>query len=539
MAEASSHGGDTGADDVQDPNNLPSAGSKRRRTGGPTAAASSRGVANLTPEQLARKRANDREAQRAIRERTKNQIDRLNQRIHELESQQPYHDLQIVLREKEAIEAENADIRKRLESIVSIIQPVLRTAGGLNGDPHTRVELAAAAERSLLPAIPGPRDPTSHPSHDSPGPRALHEIASPNGGVQSPGANEASRQWLFPGETPTSHARGWSGDSPQFEHSRPSITPETSFDERLGVDFLLTDTAQRRVVDPDLPPPQHPATSRPAQTQQAPLMVPHLTLPRQIPATCPLDVIMLDFLAERHMRAAEGVPVKTLVGPLYPNFTQLVYPERNVDAHPLSKLFTDILRTFPEIFGLPEQVAIVFIMFLIMRWQIEPTRENYDRLPDWVTPRASQLFVPHPYWIDHLPWPRLRDNLIASSPIVPFDSFFIPFTTTISLNWPYEARDCLLPASKIHAASLSATPSVPTSSPYSTAANAGSPQPPTPQPAASTPGTVGGGAKDDEQWLINPAFESHLRDLNNWTLGPSFRSLFPGFTAGVRIKEGR
>lgn len=134
MAGASSHDGDTGADDAQDPSNPPPVGSKRRRTGGPTTASSSRGVANLTPEQLARKRANDREAQRAIRERTKNQIDRLNQRIHELESQQPYHDLQIVLREKEAIEAENADIRKRLESIVSIIQPVLRTAGGLNGE---------------------------------------------------------------------------------------------------------------------------------------------------------------------------------------------------------------------------------------------------------------------------------------------------------------------------------------------------------------------------------------------------------------------
>jgi hypothetical protein len=113
---------------------------------------------------------------------------------------------------------------------------------------------------------------------------------------------------------------------------------------------------------------------------------------------------MLDFLAERQMRAAEGVPLKELVGPLYPNFTRLMYPERNVDAHPLSKLFTDILSTFPEIFGLPEQVAIVFIMFLVMRWQIEPTQENYDRMPDWVTPRASQLFVPHPYWIDHLPW---------------------------------------------------------------------------------------------------------------------------------------
>jgi hypothetical protein len=102
---------------------------KRRRTGG----TSSRGVANLTPEQLARKRANDREAQRAIRERTKNQIDRLNQRIQDLESQQPYHDLQIVLREKEAVEATNADIRKRLETVLSLIQPIVRPQGGLNG----------------------------------------------------------------------------------------------------------------------------------------------------------------------------------------------------------------------------------------------------------------------------------------------------------------------------------------------------------------------------------------------------------------------
>lgn len=126
-AEASPDGEAAQQSDTQLSSQQPA--QKRRRTG----ATSSRGVANLTPEQLARKRANDREAQRAIRERTKNQIDRLNQRIRELESQQPYHDLQIVIREKEAVQAENADIRKRLESVVSIIQPILRASGGLNG----------------------------------------------------------------------------------------------------------------------------------------------------------------------------------------------------------------------------------------------------------------------------------------------------------------------------------------------------------------------------------------------------------------------
>jgi hypothetical protein len=212
---------------------------------------------------------------------------------------------------------------------------------------------------------------------------------------------------MFPGDGPTSHMRRYS-NSPQYEPARPPQVqaPEMPFDERLGVDFLL-DNGQRRAVDPNLPPPQQPQPTNVScniHAQYAPNLAAHLTLPRNIQPTCPLDVILLDFLQDRQSRAADGVPIKTLVGPLYPNFTSLVYPERNVESHPLSQLFTDILRTFPDICGKPEQVAIVFIMFLVMRWQIEPSQENYDRLPHWVTPRPSQLFVGHPCWVDHLPW---------------------------------------------------------------------------------------------------------------------------------------
>jgi hypothetical protein len=106
-----------------DPNNSDS--NKKRRTTG----ASSRGVANLTPDQLAKKRANDREAQRAIRERTRSTIENLERKIRELTSQQPYQELQHVLRQKELVEAENADIKKRLASVLSLIQPVLGQHG--------------------------------------------------------------------------------------------------------------------------------------------------------------------------------------------------------------------------------------------------------------------------------------------------------------------------------------------------------------------------------------------------------------------------
>jgi hypothetical protein len=113
--------------DLEEDSNVTSPGtfeSKKRRTG-----TGSRGVASLTPDQLAKKRANDREAQRAIRERTKNQIESLEKKIRDLTSQQPYQELQHVLREKELVEAENADIKKRLASVLSLIHPIVGQHG--------------------------------------------------------------------------------------------------------------------------------------------------------------------------------------------------------------------------------------------------------------------------------------------------------------------------------------------------------------------------------------------------------------------------
>ena len=90
---------------------------------------SSRGVANLTPEQLAKKRANDREAQRAIRERTKIQIETLEQKIKDLTSQQPYQDLQGLIRQKDILQTENEEIRRQLASVIQTLQACVSNTG--------------------------------------------------------------------------------------------------------------------------------------------------------------------------------------------------------------------------------------------------------------------------------------------------------------------------------------------------------------------------------------------------------------------------
>lgn len=115
---------------------------------------------------------------------------------------------------------------------------------------------------------------------------------------------------------------------------------------------------------------------------------------------------------------------------------------------------------------------------------------------------------------DNIPRPRLRDATVQTTPFPQFDSFFVPYTTTLSLNWPYTDSDVLLP---------SATPQ-----------NNGT-------NSAASPGSISSHVSDPNEpfWRMNPVFETHVRDLRNWSLGTLFRDAYPQWAETVRIKEGR
>ncbi|KAG7403606.1 hypothetical protein Forpe1208_v016285 [Fusarium oxysporum f. sp. rapae] len=72
-------------------------------------------ASTLTPSQLARKRANDREAQRAIRARTKEHIDRLERELEDLKSKQSRDQtVQELLRRNQALEEELMRLKENM-----------------------------------------------------------------------------------------------------------------------------------------------------------------------------------------------------------------------------------------------------------------------------------------------------------------------------------------------------------------------------------------------------------------------------------------
>ncbi|KAK4121790.1 hypothetical protein N657DRAFT_647277 [Parathielavia appendiculata] len=520
--------------------------SKKRKT-----AKGSRGVANLTPEQLERKRANDREAQRAIRERQRLRTEQYERQIAELKSTRPYQELQNALRQKEAVEAELADLKRCMAAIVSMIQPVLgRSAGlGMSGDdapvPPGRLAqglTGAPADQSCQSSFHG--HPLTQPLTAS----STHNSASTPTSATSPASVGTHGRWqssLSPVAPPASVDGQHPQPSPEMallHQQRCDLAHGLDLgSDKLGLHFLIEpnlkiarmqsgvngaqDSPKYRHVpmkhdwtasmsmmpgmqgaaqpqqptqspiysQPPVPgsgvPPLGPLKSQvPSPSSRSPSL--HSLVPSNCPPTCPLDSILLDFLAERRQRAAEGLSQSEIIGPRYPSVSSLLNPAVSAYSHPLSKVFTDILARFPDLSSLPERVAVLYLMFLLMRWQVAPTEENYLRLPAWFRPVRNQIEKEHPAWLDHLPFPKMREKLVAEYEPgeFPFDNFFIPFTTTLSLNWPYEDAYVLL---------------------------------------ASPTG---------EELMINPVFEQHLAELKNWTLGPAFETAFPQLTGCYNLK---
>lgn len=470
----------------------------------------SRGVANLTPEQLAKKRANDREAQRAIRKRTKFRIDELELRVRELESRPLYQELQEAQRQKDDAHAENEELRRKLSSVMAIIQPALKSPGP---SASTRTGIAAGgchisgpnahhrpSHFSAEPPSPASHaelsnnTPSNPPSFDQPLRTSMGlDSASYTGSpisLEAPSPVHAAHQ---PNNASSmQREQDWTLSS-AFHFQRRGLLHNLDFSgngERLGLNFLLDSSRQVPKINEIRRSPSSSSATVSMRYPQSHNISPdgsfsgtspaaHSVPIRNIEATCPLDAILLDFLCTRQRDAADGVSSGQLVGPPYPSVSSLLNPQESVNSHPLSNVFTDILRTFPNINCLPEQVAVLYTMFLLMRWQIYPTQDNYDRLPHWMTPRTSQILTPHPAWMDYLVWPAMRDRMITNHQNYDFSNWFIPFTSSLSVNWPYEATDALL----------------------------------------STP--------ESEELMINPVFESHLRNLNNWSLGPAFARAYP------------
>lgn len=202
-----------------------------------------RKVASLSAEQLERKRANDREAQRSIRQRTKDHIEHLESQVDRLQAQvnemrprnEQFNDL---LRQNAALQDENAQLKHQLAGYTSrqdfagsTEQPgAFRSGWNLGEGPSTGASSIPTTNTMLASHYPAP----SHPLGVARTPSAL-SVSS-----RSPHPHE----WQQPFSSTRSSSLGESSDAEYSTRMEPYMEGQLQHNSRMTTPSLPLATPQ-------------------------------------------------------------------------------------------------------------------------------------------------------------------------------------------------------------------------------------------------------------------------------------------------------
>ncbi|KAI0431235.1 hypothetical protein F5Y09DRAFT_202903 [Xylaria sp. FL1042] len=419
-----------------------------------------RSVSTLTPSQLARKRANDREAQRAIRARTKEHIENLEREIDELRSQQSRDQtVQDLLGRNRALEAEVRRLRESL-GIRSTGHnvPYPSSYNGSSSQPssygHSTPEYPIVSDMPPYSNVPDTTSiwpssvPCSLPS----------TVSSPS----SPSAPEEYGNTYFPPNTSSVILERSS--MPPTIHS-PAASCITNGD--VGFDDVKSVTSRIWMPTADRHRPNLPnLPSGPLERVPGVLLgVPGNNLASQpnlpyweIPvltsdACCQEDALICGYIADcrRLTDHAGGLPHRELLlGPRRPN----VRPLLQAHGHLLGSLglqgpqvqtapdypFVSIVSTIFDMNNLElplERVGSFLLFRALIAWLVQPTRDTYIGLREIFAPQSKQQQIPHPQWMDFILWPHLRSAIIERQSMYNTPEFrHVYFTHLRVKSWP-------------------------------------------------------------------------------------------------------
>ncbi|KAI0134178.1 hypothetical protein BJ170DRAFT_591166 [Xylariales sp. AK1849] len=411
-----------------------------------------RSVSTLTPSQLARKRANDREAQRAIRARTKEHIENLERELEELRSTQSRDEtVQDLMRRNRALEEE----LHRLKDSMGI--PSSSSRNFYPPAYHSSNPRPPAQSNSEYSMELGSYDNLSNSGDGWPSaiPRAIPStVSSPS----SSGATDDLGSAYFPTSAPSMLDR--SGLSSSM--NSPTVS---CISGKMGYDDIKPEARHRVPTDQHSPNPTSLSTAAPMEP--VPRVLPGVlnainesttttyweTPPSVAKPLSQTDALLVSYVqdCQRLVNLAVGRPhPEVIFGPSCPNIRRLVETHWDLAAivpqstlqlqpappHPLVELATTLSDDHHLVMML-ERLGNYVLLQRLLAWLIQPTQETYTLLGDELVPRQTQRTIPHPQWIDFLYWGQLRDAVIQRQDVYATTEFRHLYSSSLRLlNWP-------------------------------------------------------------------------------------------------------
>ncbi|KAH6672278.1 hypothetical protein B0J14DRAFT_483159 [Halenospora varia] len=453
-----------------------------------------RSVTHLSKAQLARKRANDREAQRNIRQRTKEHIENLEKKVKELEETNRSASMELVLKRNKELEVEVETLRAQ---IAAHANPVAS-----DSIPSEIPEELLMQQKVSLEWIPEPQAsaqwPGAVPSH-------LQSMDSPEIPVSN-GAYNSQPTHVYPATTAPMGYESEDTDSKNIYS--PTITP-------VWEDPMVFGNTSQAVSQPTPAwAPFHPAFNQPSRfadlqqsgfsdllnqptytnttcwQQQPSIYAWQISTKLKAPVTF-VDQLMFGVIHSQRQLALHGdVTGEDVIGPSFPS-VHLLFNEPG-PAKPPSTL-TEVMARYSAVLSnrgfalIPEKLASFMCMYRFVQWQISPTYETFQTLHDWQAPRPCQLLTPHPAWMDLPPWGKFREKVIENQARYDNPEFQNDYATNLCVNFPHDPMKALI--------------------------------------------------FEDGQIMVSPLLDRHLSDISHMSMRKPFTIKYPEFRDVCRFEE--
>ncbi|KAJ0324844.1 hypothetical protein COL5a_007613 [Colletotrichum fioriniae] len=417
----------------------------------PTKRKGTRSVSTLTPSQLARKRANDREAQRAIRARTKEHIERLERELEELKSERGRDQSQTVqelLRKNKALEEELFKLRESM--------------GVPNGQSYPN-SVYDDNLSSISGAVPSPR---SSPFPSNGDYNVMQELGPSY--VPMPDASESWGPGIPVSVPSTVSSPSSSANTDEYGAGYiPTSVPAPMMDARSipakmseydDVDSAVVEFVSNSGV---LPTTVSSLIRQPGTTLwEIPTLI--------VPPTCRIDQLIVGFIQDcrrlSQLKSLDNILRPTRVNvknfleyhPASPTTEpprcQLADLDRAASTtatgpgakHPMAELITALVNK-AGVTNVIERLAVFAITQRAIAWLVHPTREAYQAIVPELTPKPCQTRIPHPQWIDLILWAPLRTAIIERQELYANEEFQGVYSSSLRLiNWPCRPIDALV-----------------------------------------------------------------------------------------------
>ncbi|KAL4932508.1 bZIP transcription factor [Aspergillus undulatus] len=371
----------------------------------------------LTGDRAARKREQDRQAQRSAREKTKKLIAHLESRIETLTRFHSSGNVQELIDELEVQRKANEALRSTLRSIEKAIN------GGLS-EANTILNNYNNTEKSLVDGSISPDSENSKRIGTNVGDNGFSQQSA----LLAPGhPSQIPQQSVSPSFEESSMIDKFSPNG-TFVHMQDGLPMAGKAPNDVHVPFNST----LHTFPLDMPMPiQAVVHSEESPCDCCKQLLYMNDMLGRFALTCTRS------MADQRIRDAD-IAVRAVlhgwdaVGHLYP----------------LDPVWT-MLRTADDAVwrncGAVERLAVLRVVSMMLRYLSDPSEHNLSHLPRFMRQRPSQHRIIHKPLIDFVVWPALRERLILFPHQHCSEKFWSMFWTCFRFTWPYRLQDAFLP----------------------------------------------------------------------------------------------